>query len=140
MKIDRDRLQNYLLDIQSRTKETEKLLEKFSDDEILSDNWRVRGLKYLMVEIAEIMANTLTHILTRDRGESVSGYVETIIKSGEMGIISKALSNKLKPFFDFRNSIVHRYWIISDDKLLELVRKNYKDFLNFIEEIEKYLK
>lgn len=140
MKIDRDRLQNYLLDIQSRAKETEKLLEKFSDDEILSDNWRVRGLKYLMVEIAEIMANTLTHILTRDRGESVSGYVETIIKSGEMGIISKALSNKLKPFFDFRNSIVHRYWIISDDKLLELVRKNYKDFLNFIEEIEKYLK
>ena len=140
MKIDRERLQNYLLDIQSRTKETEKLLEKYSNNEILSDNWRVRGLKYLMVEIAEIMANTLTHILTRERGESVSGYVETIIKSGEMGIISKALSDKLKPFFDFRNSIIHRYWIISDDKLLELVRKNYKDFLNFIEEIEKYLK
>lgn len=140
MKIDRERLQNYLLDIQSRTKETEKLLEKYSNNEILSDNWRVRGLKYLMVEIAEIMANTLTHILTRDRGESVSGYVETIIKSGEIGIISKALSDKLKPFFDFRNSIIHRYWIISDDKLLELVRKNYKDFLNFIEEIEKYLK
>lgn len=140
MKIDRERLQNYLLDIQSRTKETEKLLEKYSNNEILSDNWRVRGLKYLMVEIAEIMANTLTHILTRDRGESVSGYVETIIKSGEIGIISKALSDKLKPFFDFRNSIIHRYWIISDDKLLELVRKDYKDFLNFIEEIEKYLK
>jgi len=140
MKIDRERLQNYLLDIQSRTKETEKLLEKYSNNEILSDNWRVRGLKYLMVEIAEIMANTLTHILTRDRGESVSGYVETIIKSGEIGIISKALSDKLKPFFDFRNSIIHRYWIISDDMLLELVRKNYKDFLNFIEEIEKYLK
>jgi len=140
MKIDREKLQNYLLDIQSRTKETEKLLEKYSNNEILSDNWRVRGLKYLMVEIAEIMANTLTHILTRDRGESVSGYVETIIKSGEIGIISKALSDKLKPFFDFRNSIIHRYWIISDDMLLELVRKNYKDFLNFIEEIEKYLK
>ncbi len=31
MKIDRDRMQNYLLDIQSRTKETEKLLEKFSE-------------------------------------------------------------------------------------------------------------
>ena len=140
MKIDRERLQNYLLDIQSRTKETEKLLEKYSNNEILSDNWRVRGLKYLMVEIAEIMANTLTHILTRDRGESVSGYVETIIKSGEIVIISIALSDKLKPFFDFRNSIIHRYWIISDDMLLELVRKNYKDFLNFIEEIEKYLK
>jgi len=41
-RIFRERLQNYLLDIQSRTKEIEKLLEKFSDYEILSDNWRVR--------------------------------------------------------------------------------------------------
>lgn len=86
------------------------------------------------------MANTLTHILARGRGESVTGYVETIVKAGEVGIISKALANKLKPFFDFRNSIVHRYWIISDDKLLTLVRDNYKDFHSFIEEIETHLK
>jgi uncharacterized protein YutE (UPF0331/DUF86 family) len=44
--------------------------------------------------------------------EAVSGYVETIIKSGEAGVISESLSNKLKPFFDFRNSLVPRYWII----------------------------
>ncbi len=140
MKLDKDRIENYLRDIKLRTGEIENLVNNYSQNEILSQKWIIRGLKYLLIEIAEIMANTLTHILAKGRGESVTGYVETIIKAGETGIISKNLANKLKPFFDFRNSIIHRYWIISDDKLLALVRDNYKDFYNFIEEIEKYFK
>ena len=140
MKLDKDRIENYLRDIKLRTGEIENLVNNYSQNEILSQKWIIRGLKYLLIEIAEIMANTLTHILAKGRGESVTGYVETIIKAGETGIISKNLANKLKPFFDFRNSIIHRYWIISDDKLLALVKDNYKDFYNFIEEIEKYFK
>ncbi|MFW6129437.1 MAG: DUF86 domain-containing protein [Candidatus Aminicenantaceae bacterium] len=140
MKIDKNRLNKYLLDTKSRTNEIKRLLDEFSNEEVLSDDWKIKGLKYLIVEMAEIMANTLTHILTRDKGESITGYIETIIKSGEIGIISQSLTDKLKPFFDFRNSLVHRYWMISDEKFLDLVRKNYKDFLTFIEEIEKYIK
>jgi uncharacterized protein YutE (UPF0331/DUF86 family) len=133
MKIDRTRIQNYLMDIKSRTLEIEGLLERNRNEEILSQTWLIRGLKYLLIEIAEIMANTITHIHAKDKGESVTDYVETIIKSGESGIISESLSAKLKPFFDFRNSLVHRYWIISDEKLISLVRENYRDFYNFIE-------
>ena len=140
MKLDKNRIQNYLLDIKSRTLEIENLFEELSNEKLLNQPWLIKGLKYLLIEIAEIMANTLTHIMTRDRGEVVAGYIETIIRAGETGIVSKSLSDKLKPFFDFRNSLIHRYWIISDDRLLDLVRENYKDFYNFIEEMEKYLK
>ena len=93
-----------------------------------------------MVEIAEVMANILQHILSKHLGELATGYVETIIRAGEKGILSDALSDKLKPFFDFRNSLIHRYWYISDEKLLSLVRENQNDFLAFIEAIEKYLR
>jgi uncharacterized protein YutE (UPF0331/DUF86 family) len=99
-----------------------------------------KGLKYSLVEIAEAIANTLTHILAKDRGVMVSGYIDTVIKPKENRIISENLYNKIKPFMDFRNSLIHRYWVISDDKLLELTRKNYKDFENFIREIENYIK
>jgi uncharacterized protein YutE (UPF0331/DUF86 family) len=140
MKPDLKRIQNYLLDVKSRAIEIEELFHKYTAEELLAQPWLVKGLKYLLIELAEIMANALTHILTRDKGEAVTGYVETIVKAGEAGIISKSLSGKLKPFFDFRNSLIHRYWIISDDKLIILVQQNYKDFLNFIDEIEKYLR
>jgi uncharacterized protein YutE (UPF0331/DUF86 family) len=97
-------------------------LVKSSDAEILKEPWVLKGLKYTLIEIAEAMANTLQHILAKEMGEPVTGYVETIIRSGETKILPESLVTKSKPFFDFRNSLIHRYWFISDEKLLSLVR------------------
>jgi uncharacterized protein YutE (UPF0331/DUF86 family) len=140
MKIDTEKIQQYLLEIKARHREIEELLLKNSDAEILEELWVLKGLKYTLIEIAEAMANLLQHILAKDMGEPVVGYIETIIRAGETGILPKSLSKKLKPFFDFRNSLIHRYWFISDEKLLSLVRENKTDFISFIEAIENYIK
>ncbi len=39
------------------------------------------ALRYLVVEIAEAMANILQHILAKEFGIAVKGYVDTIKKS-----------------------------------------------------------
>lgn len=140
MKIDIERIQRYLGEIKACHHEIEELLLKNNDQEILKDPWILRGLKYILIEIAEAMANTLQHILAKDMGEPVTGYVETIVQAGETKILSETLSQKLKPFFDFRNSLIHRYWFISDEKLLLLVRENKDDFISFIEAIESYIR
>jgi uncharacterized protein YutE (UPF0331/DUF86 family) len=73
-------------------------------------------------------------------GEPVTGYVETILRAGDKGILPSDIVVKLKPFFDFRNSLIHRYWIISDEKLLSLTRANMGDFDVFVQAIENYLR
>jgi uncharacterized protein YutE (UPF0331/DUF86 family) len=73
-------------------------------------------------------------------GEPVAGYVETILRSGETKILPESLVTKIKPFFDFRNSLIHRYWFISDERLLLLVRENKNDFLSFVDAIEAYVR
>jgi uncharacterized protein YutE (UPF0331/DUF86 family) len=140
MKIDIERIQKYLSEIKARYREIEELIMKRSDTEILKEPWLLKGLKYTLIEIAEAMANTLQHILAKDMGEPVTGYVETIIRAGETNILPESLSKKIKPFFDFRHSLIHRYWFISDEKLLSLVRENKTDFISFIEAIENYIK
>jgi len=140
MKIDTEKIQQYLLEIKARHREIAELLLKNSDPDILKEAWVLKGLKYALIEIADAMANILQHILAKDMGEPVVGYVETIIRAGETGILPESLSKKLKPFFDFRNSLIHRYWFISDEKLLSLVRENKTDFISFIEAIENYIK
>lgn len=140
MKIDIERIHRYLAEIKARHHEIEELLLRNTDPEILKEPWVLKGLKYTLVEIAEAMANTLQHILAKDMGEPVTGYVETIIRAGQTKVISESLSKKIKPFFDFRNSLIHRYWFISDEKLLTLVRENKIDFISFIEAIENYIK
>ena len=140
MKIDTEKIQRYLMEIRARQHEIKELLSRSSDAELLKDLWVLKGLKYSLVEIAEAMANILQHILAKDRGEPVTGYVETVIRAGETNILPSHLSKKIKPFFDFRNSLIHRYWFISDEKLLSLARENHIDFLTFIEAIEDYIK
>ena len=46
---------------------------------------------------------------------------------------------RLKPFFDFRNSLVHCYWIIDDSKLIENILKGHADFDRFVNEMDAYL-
>jgi uncharacterized protein YutE (UPF0331/DUF86 family) len=140
MKIDIEKIQRYLSEIKARHYEIDTLLAKASDAEILKEPWVLKGLKYTLIEIAEAMANTLQHILAKDMGEPVAGYVETILRSGETKILPESLVTKIKPFFDFRNSLIHRYWFISDERLLLLVRENKNDFLSFVDAIEAYVR
>ena len=86
------------------------------------------------------MSNTLQHILAKEKGIAVSGYIDTIVKGYNEGIISKELFQKLKPFFDFRNSLVHRYWIIDDEKLITNIQSGKDDFIQFAKELESYIK
>ncbi|MBS1238877.1 MAG: hypothetical protein H6R38_195 [Deltaproteobacteria bacterium] len=139
MSIDTERINRFLLEIKSRHREISALLAENTDEEVLQEIWRLKGLKYSLIEVAEAMANILQHILAKDMGEPVTGYAETIIRAGELRILPAELSKKLKPFFDFRNSLIHRYWVISDSKLLSLVRENIADFVDFIGAIQTYV-
>jgi uncharacterized protein YutE (UPF0331/DUF86 family) len=140
MNIDVEKIARYLMEIKSRRHELGQLLADSPDAALLNEPWKLKGLKYTLVEMAEAMANSLQHILAKDMGEPVTGYVETILRAGDKGVLPSKIVAKLKPFFDFRNSLIHRYWIISDEKLLSLVRENLGDFDLFIQSIEEYLK
>ena len=85
------------------------------------------------------MANCLQHILAKQKGIAVSGYIDTIAKAHKEGILSEALFHKLKPFFDFRNSLIHRYWAIDDEKLIENIKAGLNDFDRFVDDTEAYL-
>ena len=128
MKLDIVRLKKYLTDIVRSAHELRKIIEKNS---LEPDSIELKAVKYILIELAEAMSNTLQHILAKQKGVAVAGYIDTISKSYKEGIISEELFHKLKPFFDFRNSLVHRYWIIDDPKLIENVHSGKDDFDQF---------
>lgn len=137
MKIDTVRLKKYLADIVQSARELKKIIAQNS---LEPGSIEVKAAKYILVELAEAMSNTLQHILAKQKGIAVSGYIDTIVKGHKEGIVSEGLFQKLKPFFDFRNSLVHRYWIIDDEKLITNILDGKDDFDQFAEEIEDYMK
>jgi len=136
VKADPIRIRRYLASIRKNSIELNSLID---NNHLAPESLELKAAKYLLIEIAEAMSNTIQHILAKDRGLAVSGYIDAILKAYENGLIDEALFGRLKPFFDFRNSLVHRYWTIDDTQLVEnLVRGRY-DFDRFIEAVESWM-
>ncbi len=137
MKADPVRIRQYLTEIRRNSLELNQLIDQ---NELTPESVPLKAAKYILIELAEAMCNTLQHILAKDKGLAVSGYIDAISKGHENGILSEQLFQRLKPFFDFRNSLIHRYWTVDEDRLINNVLKGRGDFDAFIEEIEYYLK
>jgi uncharacterized protein YutE (UPF0331/DUF86 family) len=135
MKVDPVRIKQCLSEIKKNSLDLNGLLDQ---NELAPDSIPLKAAKYILIELAEGMSNTIQHILAREKGVAVSGYIDAILKAYDNGLISKPLFQRLKPFFDFRNSLIHRYWTIDDSRLIENVLKGRGDFDRFIEEIDAY--
>jgi uncharacterized protein YutE (UPF0331/DUF86 family) len=136
MRIDTNRLRQYLTEITRNSQELKKIVEQGA---LAPESIELKAAKYLLIELAEAMSNCLQHLLAKQKGIAVSGYIDTIAKGYKEEIISEKLFQKLKPFFDFRNSLVHRYWIIDDEKLVTNIQTGQNDFDQFAEELESYI-
>ncbi len=136
MNADPVRIRNYLMEIRKNSRELNQLIEQ---NELTADSIPLKAAKYILVELAEAMSNTIQHILAKEKGVAVSGYIDTIIKAHENGILSAELFERLKPFFDFRNSLIHRYWTVDDSRLIGNIKSGRHDFERFVEEIETFL-
>ena len=137
MKSDKVRLKRYLTEI---TLYSDELRQLVAQNDLIPASIPLKAAKYILIELAEAMSNTLQHILAKEKGVAVSGYIDTIVKGNEYQLISKELFDRLKPFFDFRNSLIHRYWTIDDSKLIKNILQGREDFNRFVKEIDEYLK
>lgn len=136
MKADQIRVKHYLSDIKKNSRELQQLLDA---NQLKPDSMAMKAAKYILIELAEAMSALIQHILAKEQGVTVSGYIDSIVKAHSQGLISKELFQRLKPFFDFRNSLVHRYWNIQDQVLIQNMHTGREDFEHFIQEVENYI-
>jgi uncharacterized protein YutE (UPF0331/DUF86 family) len=117
-----------------------ELRQLIDQNELVPDSLPLKAAKYILIELAEAMSNTIQHILAKEKGIAVSGYIDAIAKANRQGVVSDDLFQRLKPFFDFRNSLIHRYWTIDDVIMIENIKAGRNDFDRFVSEIEDYTK
>ncbi|MBI3393976.1 MAG: DUF86 domain-containing protein [Nitrospirae bacterium] len=139
MKVHGERVRAYLYDIKRNALDLESMIAKNADEAILKDPVLLKAVKYTLIEIAEAMANALQHLLARGMGKPVSGYIDTLLKARENNVIGEELFSSLKPFFEFRNALIHRYWTMDDALILRNCRAGVKEFHAFIDAIERFL-
>jgi uncharacterized protein YutE (UPF0331/DUF86 family) len=136
VRADRARIKSYLAEIRRNSLELNTLIDQ---NQLTPNSLALKACKYILIELAEAMSSTLQHLLAKEKGIAASGYIDVVNKSYEHNLLSHSLYQRLKPFFDFRNSLIHRYWIIDDDQLIANIQAGREDFERFVEEIEESL-
>jgi len=55
------------------------------------------------------------------------------------GLLSIDECNELVKLVRLRNLLVHRYWVIDDERIYKSVKRDFKAVYSFIERLERFL-
>jgi uncharacterized protein YutE (UPF0331/DUF86 family) len=133
--LDRNRIAKDIADIAMARGELERLIT-VDQATFFSDSRNVFSVRYLLIQAVEAMTDLCQHMLARTHGIPCDGYIDCIVKTGEHGIISVALAERLRRLAALRNILVHRYWNIDDARVYVETKANLSDLTTFIDEIE----
>ncbi len=98
------------------------------------------SMRYLLIQLAEAASSICMHILLSTFNEGAEGFPECFGRLGGKGVIPGELASKLSSAARLRNLLVHRYWVINDEKVYTSVKKGLKDFEVFVTHIRGFLR
>ncbi|MHC4216531.1 MAG: hypothetical protein ACYSWP_24545 [Planctomycetota bacterium] len=78
MKTDPIRIKSYFAEIRKNSSELNQLIDQ---NELKAESLPLKAAKYLLIELAEAMSNTIQHILAKEKGVAVSGYIDSVMKA-----------------------------------------------------------
>jgi uncharacterized protein YutE (UPF0331/DUF86 family) len=110
-----------------------------SDEQFWADERNLLSIKLLMIQIIEDAIAVCSHIMTRRGGQAPSSYPECFSGLARLGVLDSALAERLMAMARFRNLLVHRYWQIDDQRVLELARKDIDDLEAYLMAVGRYL-
>ena len=73
MKVDPVRIKNYMSEIRRNSISLQELLDQ---NEIVPESVPLKAAKYILIKLVEAMSNTIQHILAKEKGSAVSGYID----------------------------------------------------------------
>jgi uncharacterized protein YutE (UPF0331/DUF86 family) len=137
-----------MIDIEKIKKRSSEILENtqkilrltaISDEEFWADERNILSVKHLLLESIEACGNICIHVSAKKIFKAAASFAECFENLAVAGIVDADLAQRLRAMSRFRNILVHRYWDVTDQKILEYARTNLNDFDDFLKSILKYL-
>ncbi|WP_456468181.1 type VII toxin-antitoxin system HepT family RNase toxin [Archaeoglobus sp.] len=106
------------------------------EDTFLNSYKDVQAVKYSLLEIIEACLDIASHIISARGFERAESYAEMFDILGRRGIISKELAEDMARF---RNILVHGYAKVDNARVLEIVKTELSDVVEFVRQILRKL-
>jgi uncharacterized protein YutE (UPF0331/DUF86 family) len=66
-------------------------------------------------------------------------YSDIFVEMSKIGVIDNEFSEKLVKMTQFRNRLVHLYWILEPDQVYQIIQEDLDDFRKFQKNVVDYL-
>ena len=98
-----------------------KVLSEKAHKEDLAEDEKY-AVRYAVIQIVESLAIIASRLGDR-LGRPVEGYVEAMRFLAEGGFVNASLKEELVRLARLRNLLVHRYWVIDDQRVISEARR-----------------
>lgn len=88
----------------------------------------------------EAVLTIAIHILSRlPQNGKDKDYTQVLTSLGDYGVIPQDFAKKIRGMAGYRNRLVHLYWEIKPEELLNIIKEDLSDFEEFIKYIKEFL-
>jgi len=91
------------------------------------------AIRYHLITIAEAVASMALHLCRNLLDRRPETPIHAFRLLAERGLISNEASMELSELVRLRNLLVHRYWVIDDEKVYESIKRDFRCVEEFIE-------
>lgn len=89
------------------------------------------------MQAIEGVGSVCVHIVAKKFNKGVSSFGECFEILEEEKFLNNDLAERLKKMVKFRNILVHQYWEVDDESVLEYARRDLQDFREFMKTAKK---
>jgi len=81
------------------------------------------ALRYALIQVVEGLA-TIASRIAENHGAVIEGYVEAMKFLSRIRVVEPEVGEKLVKLARLRNLLVHRYWIVDDERIVREAKGN----------------
>lgn len=138
--IDKNLIKSKIKHIEEYISEIENILQ-LDTKIIISNIEKLRTLERNFQLIVDTMLDINMHLISELKLTVPDDFQSTFeIISLEGKVLQEDFAFKIAPVVGLRNKLVHRYEKVEKKFFIEQVKKDYKDFLEYLRLINQYLK
>ncbi|OIP55672.1 hypothetical protein AUK13_02580 [Candidatus Kuenenbacteria bacterium CG2_30_39_24] len=134
--VDKKLVKNKLADLAGYYKEL-KLLINEPVKEILDNNLKLRSVERLFQLVVDAAIDINTHLIAESDIKVPDDYQSTFITLAENKFLPLDFAVKIAPSVGLRNLIVHKYSRVDSNKMIEDVKKDINQYLEYMRHINQ---
>ena len=136
--IDKQLIQQKTADIKGYLDELSPLLKE-GVRRIIDDNLKLRAVERLFQLIVDTAIDINTHIITRSGFSVPDDYYSTFTELGKNKVLGMYFAQKIAGSVGLRNVLVHKYGEIDLKRMIDDIKNNISDYIEYLKQIEAYL-